>query len=129
MFKNVKKNWKNSYGFLKMKKFIWNEKGIFVDYLLVNYFFFQSVCNSSAWLCKMNVLDIFNMVNFFKNIFIISWSTESPIQGFLTFLVLWTPSRNNTKARDPLRVCGLQIKNPCSNPIKPLVGNVRAINP
>ena len=53
--KNVK-NWKNSYGFWKIDKFISNEKRIghqFVTYFLL------------LLLCKINICDIFNMVGFF----------------------------------------------------------------
>ena len=52
------------------------------DYLLNNYFFYQFLNNFSALLCKINVLDIFDMGDVFQ-IFLISLSTAILIESNL----------------------------------------------
>ena len=52
------------------------------DYLLDKHFFHQFINNFTPLLCKMNVIDIFNVVDFFK-IFVISESTEILIESNL----------------------------------------------
>ena len=61
-FLNVNRNWKNSYEIWQINKF--NES--MNNYSFIgNYFFYVFLNNSSELLlCKINVLDIFDIVNF-----------------------------------------------------------------
>ena len=83
-----KKNWKNSYGFWKINKFIWNRKKYRLTDYLLNNFFYQCVNNFSALLlCKiffwhgwffqinLNIQSNFivDWTIFFTNLLIIFW--------------------------------------------------------
>ena len=57
---------KNSCGVWKINKFIWNEMDRLLDYSLGNYIFYHFVNNISALLLsKINIFEIFNLVDFF----------------------------------------------------------------
>ena len=91
IFIKVKRLEKNSYEFWKPKKLIWNEEwlGYLIIYWTIICFinFLNNV--STLLLCKINLLDIVDIGDFFQ-IFIISRSTEILIRSNF-FLGMYVP--------------------------------------